>query len=139
MRNHDLYKRLINCVDAVIEAQATFKNGNYDLCWDEIDPEMQQAIVANFIEYDDREVDCIFGNKEPNDILGEVLRLLIRDDREAQEDLAQRIKSNILDYYEERASELLEERLKIVTSERNHELGLTPILDSKTGECRWVG
>jgi hypothetical protein len=112
---------LINTIDEVIIDSGSFDSDGYSLCFDELDSNDSQKIVAAFIQYDDRDLFSIYENEKRDEIVDSLLTMLKKDTPDADEDFIQTLKSNLVAYYASRAQELIDERCVEVESNESYQ------------------
>ena len=129
-----IYQRLVNHIDSIIREEAKQTSEGYYLEFEELPELEQQEIVALFLEYDDRDMFSIYENEKSDDIVSSLLTMLKNGTREASEDFAECVRSNVVKYYSKRAQEMIDDRLGWVEQEDDWERGYVKRQDRNTGE-----
>jgi hypothetical protein len=132
------YKRLCNEIDSQILNDGKYTQDGYSLDYNDLDECDQQAIVALFLDYDDRDLFSVYENEKVDDVVSSLIGMLKKDTHESNEDFVNCLKKNLREYYATRAQELIDERCVELTSDDDFEHGMTRRVDRNTGESHLV-
>lgn len=111
------YRKLINFIDNLIRDKAKLEEDGYELDIRDLSIEEKEYCCALFIENDDRDLFCIYENRNYDDITSNLINLLKESTYDNKYDFIRSIQHNISNYYSDKIKELIDERLPIVQIE----------------------
>lgn len=120
-KKQSLLKEVINFADTLVRCYCLPTQHGYRLHIDDICEKDQLKMCGLLLEYNDRELDCIFEDQE--ELSSSIIGFLMRSDEERVEKIKNTIKNNILKYYRKRMIEILDDRLEEAQHEDNFDRG----------------
>lgn len=136
MREQIIKKELHNFTKDVVSENAKWEGERYEVTWHDIDSDDRNKIVAYMTELDGKDFLAIGENDDNfrDDILAKLLRMLTRDDMEAELDFAESVKRAVHHYYEDKAIEYVDELVTAYTHDTLADRGLRIVQDRNHGD-----
>lgn len=128
------HKELIKFIDHLIMSCSEYNGDGYSLKWGNIDECDQQHIAALMLEDDDRDLFSVYQNDNYEHIVSSLIVYLKNDAKETERSFARCLRNNLVNYYEKRAQEMIDERVQHLGAEMRHEHGKFRFQDRNTGE-----
>jgi hypothetical protein len=126
-------------VEDVVSHYAKFKDECYSVAFSDLPDYAQNELASLYMEFTDRETDCIHGNdfSIDNDFTSALLQMLKNDSRETRELFAETTRKNILQHYQSSLQKLLDEACEDLLHNQYNELGYFSHRCNEEGDVEW--
>jgi len=116
---------LLHEIDNMVYTYRRSTRLGYEIRWDEISDMHKMKAVAALIDCDDRDLFCIYENKNYEEFISTLFLLLKKDDVSARRGFIECVQTNLIDYYKDRIMQLLEERLIFIYESDSNDCFIT--------------
>lgn len=135
-RERVIKKEINDFASHIVSDNAEWDGEGYSVEWSKVDKRDQDKLISLMVELDGKDFSIITENSEKyrDDILSKIINMIKSDTADSELDFAECVKKAAYSYFEDRASELIDELSGYYTHDTLEEMGLCLRQDRNHGD-----